>query len=169
MSVHNYARAFHDIALEHDALERIGHEIATFKELLEGHETWCELMDSPMISESDKYKMIEALPYDASFLAFLKLLAHKSHMHLFFEIHDAWAYLAREHQKIAHVYIYTAQEIKDTQEQAIARILEKRLGRKVDLDVIRDEHLIGGIRIVHNGQSLDRSIARELEELKLTI
>jgi F-type H+-transporting ATPase subunit delta len=169
MSAHNYGKAFHDIALERGKFEQIAHEIATFKELLDGNESWIELMDSPMVSETKKQRMIEELPYEASFLALLKMLAHKNHMHMFFEIHDAWAYLAREHQKIAHVYIYTAQTIKESQKEAIASVLEKRLGRQVDLEIIFNEHLIGGIRIVHNGQSLDRSIARELEELKLTI
>ncbi|MFP4186877.1 MAG: ATP synthase F1 subunit delta [Acholeplasmataceae bacterium] len=169
MSAHNYAKAFHDIALERGTFEHIAHEIATFKQLLEANRTWMELMDSPMVSEAKKHRMIEELPYGASFLALLKLLAHKNHMHLFFEVYDAWTYLAREHQRIAHVYVYTAQEIKENQQKAIARVLEKRLGKRIDLDIIRDEHLIGGIRVVHNGQSLDRSIARELEELKLTI
>ncbi len=157
MSVHNYAKAFHDIALERDAFEHISHEFATFKQLLEGNETWMELMDSPMISESEKYGMIEALPYDASFLALLKLLAHKNHMHMFFEIHDAWAYLAREHQKIAHVYVYTAQAIKESQKETIVRVLEKRLGRQVDLDIIRDEHLIRDSGRAQRQSSIGRS------------
>jgi F-type H+-transporting ATPase subunit delta len=39
----------------------------------------------------------------------------------------------------------------------------------ISFHVTIDPELLGGIKIVHQGQSLDRTVARELEELYTTI
>ena len=72
MSVSNYAKALYAIAKEQDKVDLITVQFGTLKNTIENLNSWVIMIDSPMISFDEKKKKIEALDYDASFLAFLK-------------------------------------------------------------------------------------------------
>ena len=56
------------------------------------------------------------------------------------------------------------------QEEKLIKVLGPRFkGLTISLHKTIDKSLIGGMKVVYHGQSLDRSIARELEELFITI
>jgi len=170
MSVSNYAKALYAIAKEQDKVDLITVQFGTLKNTIENLNSWVIMIDSPMISFDEKTKKIEALDYDASFLAFLKMLASKHQMHLCLEIYEEWIHLAREFQNIAHIHIYSAIPITQKQELSLKKVIQPRFpNQTLDFHVTIDEHLLGGIKIVHQGQSLDRSVARELKELYTTI
>ncbi len=170
MSIANYAKALYQIAKEQDKVSLIAFQFGEFKNNVGENESWITMMDSPMLSTPEKNKMIDALGYDASFLAFLKMLVQKRNMHHYLEIYDEWLHLSRTYLKIAHIHIYSAKPITKTQEDALRKVIQPRfVNQQLDFHITIDEHLLGGIKIVHQGQSLDRSIARELKELYTTI
>lgn len=166
MKMINYARALHRIAIENDKLDRLTYEFQAFKDELSSYDLWFKMMDSPMISLDEKYAYIDAFAFDASFLAFLKLLARNTDMQLYDEIHEQWLYLARNHQKIAHIHLYSAKPISDDEIKQFEKVLSPRFqGKTISFHVTIDEGLLGGIKTIYHGQSLDRSVAKELEEL----
>ncbi|TVP86726.1 MAG: ATP synthase F1 subunit delta [Acholeplasmataceae bacterium] len=170
MSIYNYAKALHDIARQKDKLDVLTYQLDQFKDMVEQHPKWVLIMDSPMVAHHKKIALIEGLAYDVSFLAFLKLLARKHHMHLFLEIYEEWAFLARQYQKIAHVHLYTAKPLTDKQEEALKTVLSHRFAHQtITFHTTIDDKLLGGVKVVYNGQSLDRSILRELLELETFI
>lgn len=170
MSVSNYAKALYAIAKEQDKVNLITVEFGAFKNTIAELNGWASMIDSPMLSFDEKMKKIEALNYDASFLAFLKMLASKHQMHLCIEIYEEWIHLAREYHNIAHIHIYSAKPVTEKQELALKKVIQPRFpNQTLDFHITIDEHLLGGIKIVHQGQSLDRSVARELKELYTTI
>lgn len=162
----NYAKALYRIAIEQNKLDRLTYEFQAFKDELSSHASWFSMMDSPMISLNDKYANIDAFKYDASFLAFLKLLARNNETHLYDDIHEQWLYLARNHQKIAHIHLYSAKPITAEELTQFEKVLSPRFkGKTISFHVTIDEGLLGGIKTIYHGQSLDRSVAKELEEL----
>ncbi len=170
MGVSNYAKALYAVASEQNKIDLISDQFGVFKSTLENDQGWVSMIDSPMISNAEKMKRIEALDLDASFLAFLKMLAQKRQVHLYLQIYEAWIHLARQFQNIAHIHIYSAKPITKLQEESLRKVIQPRFPKqKLDFNITVDEHLLGGIKIVHQGQSLDRSIARELKELYTTI
>lgn len=166
MSISNTAKALFELSLESGKIDVITYHFDDLKLILETHPEWIQIMDSPMVSTAEKTKMIDALDYEASFLAFLKMLAGKNRMYQLMEIHEAWTELSRVHQKIAHLHLYSAQPIGKHLEEELKKIIAPRFpGRTISLHITIDESLLGGLKIVYQGQSLDRSIARELQEL----
>jgi F-type H+-transporting ATPase subunit delta len=128
------------------------------------------MMDSPIKTDGEKREIIDDLGVDPSFSAFLKVLASRHHMHQFKDIYEAWLQLARSHQKIAHVALYSATPLNDHQIAVIRQVLEPRFKHQtITFSVTVDDRLIGGLKIIHNGQSIDRTIARELHELEISI
>ncbi|PKK96663.1 MAG: ATP synthase F1 subunit delta [Tenericutes bacterium HGW-Tenericutes-3] len=170
MSVSNYAKALYAIAKEQDKVNLITVQFGNLKNTIAEKSSWVSMMDSPMISFDEKMKRIDALDFDSSFLAFLKMLSSKHQMHLCLEIYDEWIHLARAYQNIAHIHIYSAKEVTKEQELTLRKVIQPRFpNQTLDFHITIDEHLLGGIKIVHQGQSLDRSVARELKELYTTI
>jgi F-type H+-transporting ATPase subunit delta len=166
MKMMNYAKALHQIAIDKESLDTINYQFEAFCDYLKDALVWVQMIDSPMITLLKKYELIEAFDYNPSFIAFLKVLAKNNEMHLHDEIYEQWLYLARAHQKIAHINLYSAQPISDENIQKIKQALEPRFtGKTIELHISIDESLIGGIKTIYQGQSLDRSVAKELEEL----
>lgn len=166
MSVSNYAKALYAIAKEQNKIDLVTVQFDVFKDMVEDQKGWISMMDSPMISFDEKMERVEALDLDASFLAFLKMLAQKHHMHFYLEIYDEWVHMSRRYQGIAHILVYSAKPVTKNQEEALRQVIQPRFpNQKLDFNITIDEHLLGGIKIVHQGQSLDRSVARELKEL----
>ncbi|MFH0767507.1 MAG: ATP synthase F1 subunit delta [Bacillota bacterium] len=170
MSISNYAKALYGIAKEQNKIDLITYHFDDFKNTIGENYGWVSMMDSPMITLDEKMKKIDALEYDASFLSFLKMLVQKRNIHLYLEIYEEWIHMSRAYQKIAHIHIYSAKPITGQQEESLKKVIQPRFpNQKLDFHITVDEHLLGGIKIVHQGQSLDRSIARELKELYTTI
>jgi F-type H+-transporting ATPase subunit delta len=170
MSISNYAKALFQIAKEENKIDIISYQFENFYELIQKNENWIKLMDSPMVLYREKLRMIDALKYDASFLSFLKIIAKKNNVHFYKEIYDEWLRLSRIYQKIAHITIHSAKELSSDYKEKLIKSLEPRfINQTISLNVKVKPDLLGGIRIIYQGQSLDRSISREIEELYTTI
>jgi F-type H+-transporting ATPase subunit delta len=170
MRISNYAKALFAIAKEQEKIDLLTFQFNDFMSLMEENPNWIVLMDSPMVSAAKKLPMIEALTYDASFLSFLKLLAEKNRMHLVKEIYVEWTELSRIHRKIAHLTVYAAKALTKDQEEKLEIALQPMFPNlEISFHVTIDPLLLGGLKVVHQGQSLDRTVARELEELYTTI
>jgi F-type H+-transporting ATPase subunit delta len=166
MAIENFAKALFELAKENNKIDIITYHFEDFKNVMDENPNWVEMMDSPMISWNEKVKMIETLEYDSSFLSFLKMLAQKNMVHAYVEIYPHWAHLSRVYQNIAHIHLYSAKPVTKEQEDALRKVIQPRFPKqKITFHITIDHHLIGGIKIIYQGQSLDRSVSRELEEL----
>jgi F-type H+-transporting ATPase subunit delta len=65
--------------------------------------------------------------------------------------------------------VYSAFPIAADQLGAVAQVLEKRFGRKLNLTVQEDPSLIGGIRVVVGDEVLDTSVKARLEQMKVAL
>lgn len=170
MSLSNYAKALFEIALEKEKIDLINHHFDDFIIKMKEQSEWIAYMDSPMIPFSTKEKLIDELDYDPSFLSFIKMLTKKHMMFDIFEINEEWTNLSRVYQKIAHLHVISAKALTEEQQEKIKKTLEPRFkGRTVSLKFSINEALIGGIKVIYKGQSLDHSVQRELLELYTTI
>ncbi|MCD4826663.1 MAG: ATP synthase F1 subunit delta [Acholeplasmataceae bacterium] len=166
----SYAKALHQLAVEQNKLDQINYNFEELKRLKNELPKWSEMMDSPMLDAAEKNKLIDELDFDVLFLSFLKTLSQKHLMGYLDEIHQEWKYLVRASQKIAHLNVYLAAPLSDEQELKLMEVLKPRFkGKTITLHKTIDHTLIGGIKVIYQGQSLDRSVARELEELFTTI
>lgn len=65
--------------------------------------------------------------------------------------------------------VYSAFPIAADALGGVARTLEKRFGRKLNLTVQEDPSLIGGIRVVVGDEVLDTSVKARLEQMKVAL
>ena len=164
--MNRYAKALHQLAAEQNKLSEVNYHFDQLGSMLSKHPKWITMMDSPMISLAEKQARIDLLEFDSLFLSFLKTLAQKHLMQNLDDIHIEWRHLMRASQKIAHLQVYLANPMTSIQEEKLLKVLKPRFeGQIISLHKTIDPSLIGGIKVIYHGQSLDRSVARELEEL----
>jgi F-type H+-transporting ATPase subunit delta len=65
--------------------------------------------------------------------------------------------------------VYSAFPIAAEQLGGVAQVLEKRFGRKLNVTVLEDASLIGGIRVVVGDEVLDTSVKARLEQMKVAL
>jgi len=165
-----YAKALHQVAIKNNKLDVIFYQFDEFMEVVKNKRQWIEMMDSPMLSKQEKEAFVDALNYDITFNSFIKVLSKKHLLKYINELHYQFVHLVRETQKIAHLHLYLVKDLTEKQEAQLLTVLKPRFkNQTISLHKTIDPNLIGGIKITHHGQSLDRSIARELEELFITI
>lgn len=166
----DYAKALMEVAQERDNVSQITTQFDRLHDLVVEHPTWLQLMDSPMYKVKDKDEKIDQLNVCITLSACLKTMVRKNHMSLFFDVYHDWIRLIRKQQKIAHVNVYAAKPLTKQQEDLLIKRLQPRFQQMtIDLHLRVDSSLIGGLKIIYQGVSLDRSIARELDELFTTL
>ena len=168
--MNSYARALMEIAVENNTVDEIAYQFDELNDSVFTQKKWLKMMDSPMVSKEDKDKYIETLGLNKHLSHLLKLLAENKLMHLYDEIYPEWVRMIREKNKIAHINVYSVKDLNQKQIDALTKRLQPRFKKQtIEIHVKVRENLIGGLRMVYQGQSLDNSIAHELEELFTTL
>lgn len=163
-------KAFFELCKEENKIDLIAKQFDDLKLLIENNPTWILLLDSPMLPFDTKVKMIDELKFDQLLLSFLKMLMEKRIFYLFQTIYREWLHLNREYQKIAYIQVISAKKLNSVQQEKLVEALRPRFkGKEIVLNISIDKNIIGGIVTIYKGQSLDQSIARDLEELFIAI
>ncbi len=95
----------------------------------------------------------------------VRLLVENKRLGVLPEIAQIYDQLRAEAESRVDVRLTSAFELNRAQADKIAKVLEKRLGKAVDLSVDVDEALIGGVVIRAGDLVIDGSVAGELNRL----
>ncbi len=168
--MNSYAKALMEIAIANNTLDQISYEFDELNEAVFSNRKWLDVMNSPMLDDEQKIKNIDQLDLNKHLATMLKMLATSKQMDLYDHIYPEWVRMIREKNNVAHINVYTVKELTKEQIEALSKKLQPRFkNQTIEIHVKVRDNLIGGIRMVHEGQSLDHSIARELEELFMTL
>jgi len=168
--MNSYAKALMEIAEESNVVEEIAYQFDELNEIIRSNKTWMHMMASPMLSNEQKSKNIDELGLSKHLAYMLKKLAFDNRMMLIDDIYPSWINMLREKNNIAHLNVYSANELSQKQIEKLTKKLKPRFkNQTIEIHVKVRKNIIGGLRIVYQGQSLDQSIARELDELFMTV
>jgi len=123
---------------------------------------------SPIISSNEKKRIIkEALRLDdGDFLYFLYVLVDNKRIDMIDNIYVDYCDLIDQKLNVGRFTVYTPTMLEEKIKSNIIIMLEKKYNKKVILDVIIDENLIGGIVIKYKNNVIDDSISFRLLDLK---
>lgn len=168
--MNSYAKALLDIAEKHDSVDQIAYQFDELNETIFNNRKWLKMMNSPMVSHEEKIKNIDALSLNEHLATMLKMLAKTNQMGLYDTIYPAWVRMIRTKNNVAHINVYSVKALTETQINTLTKKLKPRFkGMTIEIHVKVRENLIGGIKLIYQGQSLDNSIAHELDELYMTV
>lgn len=100
---------------------------------------------------------------------FLRTVVDNGRLAALPEIAEQFRALKNAHHGSFDAVVYSAFDISSGALADLSGVLEKRFGRKLNLQVKLQPELIGGIRVVVGDEVLDTSIKARLEQMKVAL
>lgn len=165
-----YAKALVELAVEQQAVDRYGEELAMINAVLDREELLRQLLESPTLLMAKKSAMLgdlaAALGLSQGMRDFLGLVLSKGRIDYLPQIEETYRRLADELSGVLRARITSAVPLDDAQQQAIGAGLEKQTGKKVALSLKVDPRLIGGVQAEIGGRLFDGSVRTQLQRIE---
>ncbi len=165
-AIRGYAQALFSVAQAEDALEDVQDELFRFARALDQENQLRETLTDPALPVERKKAILQdilgtrASPHTVSIVGFL---VEQGKTRELTAIVDELVALASEHRDAAVAEVRTAVQLDDRQRDEIAKALEQATGKKVELKVVVDPSILGGVIARVGDQVIDGSIKRRLE------
>lgn len=164
-----YARAFFEIAGAEKQYDGYYRELCSFSAILNENRNLGEFLANPIFDLSDKKAVVETLlrkiavsPLTANFL---KLLVDKRRINILSDIEACYRALMDDALKKVRVTVKTAFPLTSGLSAQLLESLTGMTGREVEMTVLEDASLLGGI-VVQVGDTLyDGSIRTQLKNI----
>lgn len=164
-----YAEAIVKVARAEEALERVSDELFQFARALERHTELRDRLTDPSVDVIDKLGITSELlagrahPQTAAAMLYV---IQAGRARLLGEIADQVVEQAAASRGRAVAEVRVVAPLDDDRRRRLAQAIERATGKKIDMKVIVDPNLIGGVSVRVGDTVIDGSVARRLEELK---
>lgn len=167
-SARRYAEAAFEIAARDGAFEEWRDDLATAAELI-GNERVMRFLDNPARPLPERTAVIDELlgsRVARGVRNLVILLAERGRIELLPAAVGEFRRLFNEQSGVVTAVVTSAAELTDDELAAVRSRVEAMTGATVDLEVVVDEKLIGGLTVRIGDQLLDASVRGRLERLR---
>lgn len=165
-----YAEALADVATARNQVEQIDGEVRVFAEMMKSSRELHDTFASPIVSQTDKLKVLEALlartrtgEMTANLLR--TLLSHYRLQHVA-EVYEQFRREMNERKGLIIAEVTTATEVGAAEQAKMGRTLEQMTGKQVEFKFKTDASLIGGVVTRIGSVVYDGSVRTQLREIK---
>lgn len=168
-----YATALVDSAEASKKIDAVEKDLNDLEAMISDSKDLQNLIHSPLISQGDKIKAIQAIAQAAKFQNvtsnFLALLAQNSRLNIVMAIVKAVRKEISSRRGEVSANVQSAFKLSKEQEKALQESLANAVGQAVAIHVEVKEDLIGGMVVTVGSQMFDASVKRKLERLKIAM
>jgi F-type H+-transporting ATPase subunit delta len=164
--IQGYAQALFAVAEAEGSLDAVEDELYRFGKAVEGEPQLRETLTDPALPADRKRAVLEELlgrqanPHTVRLLAFL---VDQGRARDLSKIIEGMAELAAERRRKAVAEVRTAVPLDADHREELAKALAKATGKEVELKVLVDDSVIGGVVARVGDQVFDGTIRRKLE------
>lgn len=172
MISNEYAKALFELANDYNQVEIIADNFKSFIEILKENQDYIKVLTYPTISSDEKKKcVVDALAgFNDIFIDFLKVLIDNNRFNQIFEIYESFTKNYLSYKNIVNVKVISCKPLSKREANELEESLVNYYqGKKITLVNEIDDTIIGGIRVITDGESLDLSVINKLNRLKATI
>lgn len=161
-----YAHAAFEVASDSGRLKEWSELLASLSELARDPDS-AGIIQHPAIAPVDlAAALLEALKgVDEEGANFVRLLAERRRLMAAVEIAAQFEALRAEAEGRMSVSVRSARSLDDKAAKALQEALARRLGRKIELQVVEDDSLIGGVVLRAGDLVIDGSVKGQLDRL----
>jgi len=167
--IHGYAQALFQIARAEGALETVEDELFRFARILENETQLREALTDPSLPPEQRSKMIVELlgnkstPHTVNVIAFV---VQQGRARELTKIIDSLVQLAAEERKKAVAEVRSATPLDEGQREKLKDAITRATGKQVELKVLVDPTVIGGLLVRVGDQVFDGTVRRRLQMAK---
>ncbi len=167
-----YATAAFSWAEDVKKLSKLESDLAILKQLLDIKE-FVVVLNTPLISRAGHIDIMEKISKLAKFSEIMTklsgIMAENRRLYCLAATVAELETMLSKHKGEITVEVITAIDLTEAELKKIATLLKKQLGHKVDLNVSKDENLIGGLIVKAGSLMVDSSVRTQLEKMKRTL
>lgn len=164
-----YADAFFNIAKEKNIIEQIEEEFSQFIDIFNEREQFQLFLNAPKISLSKKLNFVTKFSeygFSQIFINFLSVVLKKNRQFYFQDIYDNFEKFVDVEKERLRIKMITAFPIDEDTKQHIIDVLKEKTSKKVILEPLVNENIIGGIVLMIDDIHVDGSIRRDLRDIE---
>lgn len=164
-----YAESIFDLAKEENQIEVYAKDMHLLLQVFNEDSSLVPFFAHVLVNDTEKYEVIDTCfkeHVEEYICNFLKLLVKKRRIRYIKEICIAFKDIYHHHIGVEEGIIYTRFDLGEKEVLRIQEAIGKKEGKKIQLQVVSDASLIGGIKVVLHNQVIDGSIKNQLEILK---
>ena len=168
-----YAKALFTIGKEQGLVEPFADELASVAAVMSEQDMLRLLLDSPTFPVEKKSAIMtdvaELMKLSDGMKTFLGLLVEKGRIAQVPQIAENYRKFADDLSGIVRATLTSAHSLDDKTNEAIRSGLEKKIGKKIVLNVSVDPELIGGVKAEMGGKLFDGSVKTQLKQIADTL
>ena len=164
-----YAQALFQVARAEGALEQVEDELFRFARTLENENRLREALTDISLPPEHRTKMVQELlgdkasPHTVNTISFLVQQGRARDLP---KIIDSLVQLAAEERAKAVAEVRTAVQLDEAERDKLRDAITKATGKQVELKVIVDPNVIGGLLVRVGDQVFDGTVRRRLQQAK---
>ncbi len=164
-----YAKSLLDLSVEKGQLEAVYSDMVQVKEVCEHSRELILFLNSPIINSDKKIAVIKAV-FEGKFNpitdGFLTIVASKRRESIIPEMASSFVDQYRIHKNILTAVVTSANGLDAATKQKALDLVKYQLNGEVELVEKIDASIIGGFILKIGDKQLDKSVARQLSNLK---
>lgn len=168
MVASRYAESLFDLAKEENAIETYQKDIIKIQNVF-NDDVFVQFFSHVAVQDDDKINILKKSFQDQVseyVLNFLMLLVKKRRMKYIRQICQHFQSLCNDYFGVKVGKVYSAFELTKEQIHKVEKAMSQKVGKKVQLHVVIDESLIGGIKVDIDNHIYDDSLSYKLESLR---
>lgn len=168
---HRYAKAFLDLAIQNNIVDKCLDDLLLVKTTLENNEELRTLIHQPFISKEHKKNILTKLFKERTepiIVDLLCLLVEKNRDEIITHLYNAYEELYLEYKKIAVVTVTSAVNLDENTTNRIVDVLKNKIIDKdtIEINNVVDKKIIGGFIVRYKDYEYDASIRNSLRRLQ---
>ena len=165
-----YAEALADAAIARNQVEEVDREARAFAEMMRSNRELHDLFASPIVSQGDKGKVLDALiarsrPGQMT-ANLLRAMLNNYRLQHMGEMYEQFRRIINERAGVVVAEVTTAQPIGSAEQASLSRRLQEMTGKQVQFQFKTDPSLIGGVVTRIGSVVYDGSVRTQLQEIK---
>lgn len=167
-----YAEALIELSEERKILDKVTEDMRMIQLTLHDSRELRNILASPIIKDSKKNEIINAVFGDKitkDTINFLAFIIDKRRIDILFDIVKRFNDLRDNALGIANAEIVTASSIDESEKNLITDKLEQFTKFKLRTNYKVDENILGGFKVKISDQVIDASLKNQLDKLKKTL
>ena len=167
--IRGYAEALFRVVQAEGELERVEDELFRFGKVLESNHELKQVLSDQSVDRTQRLKVLDELLADkvsSHTLGLLSFVVEQGRARHLPEILEEVTRLAAEARNSVVAEVRSAVPLDEDQQKRLAEALSGATGKRVEVKVIVDPSVIGGVVATVGDTVIDGSVKRKLAELK---
>ena len=166
-----YAIALLSLAIEKKEVANFRYEVKQIADILKNNREFAMILNDSNYNLEEKYKIVEKVfaSINPDILSFTKIIIRNGRAFYLHEIFKETLFRFDDYLNIEEGVFYCVSSMKDEDIKKAIAAVEKKLNKRVECEIIRDDTLIGGFKLVVKDNVFDASLKKKLERLKESV